>query len=81
MYASDKGVPFIWSEPENRTFAVPAVANADLIVGEAGYLDAVAVREAQRALNPGRSRTLPFWLISGRSNSHRYYLTDCWNCL
>jgi hypothetical protein len=47
MHASDKGVPFVWSEPENRTFAVPAVANADLTVGEAGHLDAVAVREAQ----------------------------------
>ena len=76
MNASDKGAPFVRREPENGPFAVPAVTNADLTAVQAGYLDAVAVREAQRALDPGRRRTS--WLISGRSYTHRYYLTDCW---
>jgi hypothetical protein len=46
MDSSDKGAPFVRREPENGPLAVPAVTNADLTAVQAGYLDAVAVREA-----------------------------------
>ena len=58
-HSTEKCVPFIRSEPENRAAAVPAVAYADLTGGKARHLDAVAVGEAQGALNPVRTR--PFW--------------------
>ena len=58
--ASEERVPFIWRELENRPCWVPAVPDADSAVRQARYLDAVAVGETQRALNPVRTRTRPF---------------------
>jgi hypothetical protein len=53
-YSSEKGVPFVRVKAENRAFGVLAVANADVPAGKAGYLDAVAVREAKGTLDPVR---------------------------
>jgi hypothetical protein len=50
--ASEKSVPFGRCKSENRTFGVPAVANTDLAIRQARHLDAVAVSETQRTLNP-----------------------------
>jgi hypothetical protein len=66
--AAEKSVPFVRGESENRSFGVPAVANADPALGQAGYLDAVSVGETQRALNPVRTR--PLGRTSVRSSSH-----------
>jgi hypothetical protein len=54
-HAAEKGMPFVRRESENRPPGVPAVANPDLAAGHGRHLDAVAVGEAQRALNPGRT--------------------------
>lgn len=51
-YASEKSMPLVRLEPEDRPSGVPAVANADLASGQARYLDAIAVGVTQRALNP-----------------------------
>ncbi len=51
-YASEKSVPLVRREPEDRPSGVPAVANADLATGQARHLYAVAVGVTQRALNP-----------------------------
>ena len=53
--ASDEGVPFVRCEPENRAPGVPAVANANAASWQVRYLDAIAVGEAQRALDPGKT--------------------------
>ena len=54
-YAAEKSMPLVRREPEDRPCGVPAVANADLATGQARHLDAVAVGETQRALNPVRT--------------------------
>jgi hypothetical protein len=54
-YAAEKCVPFVRRESENQSFGVPAVANADSTIGHARHLDAIAVGETQRALNPVRT--------------------------
>jgi hypothetical protein len=51
-YASEKSMPLVRREPEDRPSGVPAVTNADLATGQARHLDAVAVGVTQRALNP-----------------------------
>ena len=53
--ATEKRVPFVRGKLENRTFGVPAVANADLALGQARHFDAVAVGETQRTLHPART--------------------------
>jgi hypothetical protein len=42
---SEKSMPFVRCKSENWPFGVPAVAYADLAVGQARYLDAVTVGE------------------------------------
>jgi hypothetical protein len=59
-YAAEKCVPFVRGKTENRPPGIPAVADTDLVIGQARHLDAVAVGETQRALNPVRTRTRPF---------------------
>jgi hypothetical protein len=51
-YASEKSMPLVQREPEDRPPGVPAVTNADLATGKARHLDAVAVGVTQRALSP-----------------------------
>ena len=46
-YASDKGMPLVRREPEDRPSGVPAVTNADLATGQARHLDAVTVGVTQ----------------------------------
>ena len=46
-YASDKSMPLVRREPEDRPSGVPAVTNADLATGQARHLDAVAVGVTQ----------------------------------
>jgi hypothetical protein len=53
--ASEKSMPFVRSKSENGPLGVPAVAYTDLATGQARDLDAVTVRETQRALDPVRS--------------------------
>jgi len=53
--ASEKRMPFIRCKSENRPLRVPAVADTDLAIGQVRHLDAVAVGETQRALNPVRT--------------------------
>jgi hypothetical protein len=53
-HPSEKRAPFIRRESENRAFGVLAVADTDPSVGQARHLDAVAVGEAQRTLDPER---------------------------
>jgi hypothetical protein len=60
-------MPFVRCKSENRPLGVPAVANSDLAIGQARHLHAVAVGEAQRALNP--VRTWPSG-TSGRRSCH-----------
>ena len=43
---------FICGKSENRPLRIPAVANTDLPIRQARHLNAVAVGETQRALNP-----------------------------
>src|SRR4029077_7040152 len=59
-HAPEKSVPLVRREPQDRPCGIPAVADADLAPGQAGHLDAVAGRVAQRALDPARSRRRPF---------------------
>jgi hypothetical protein len=54
-YAPEEGVPFVRREPEYCPGRVAAVADTDLATGEIGYLDAIAIGVAQRALNPVRT--------------------------
>jgi hypothetical protein len=51
-HTSEKSVPFIGGEPENRPSGIPAVANADRTFGQTRHLDAVAVGVTQGALDP-----------------------------
>jgi hypothetical protein len=67
-YTAEKCVPFIRSKTENRPPGVPAVADTDLVIGQARHLDAVAVGETQRALNPVRTRTRFGWAFERRSS-------------
>jgi hypothetical protein len=53
--AAEERMPLVRREPENRPFAVPAVADADPAAGQVRHLDAVAVAEAQGAFDPVRS--------------------------
>jgi hypothetical protein len=53
--AAQKGMPFSRGELEHRARGVLGVAHADPAVRKAGNLDAVAVREAQRTLDPGQT--------------------------
>src|SRR5271166_3030458 len=66
-YASEKGMPLVRREPEDRPPGVPAVANADLGTGQARHLDTIAVGVTQRALKSG---TPPFVRTPERSASH-----------
>ena len=50
--ASQECLPLVWREPENRSFGVLAIADTDPAARQVGHLDAVAVGEAQRALDP-----------------------------
>src|SRR5260370_16629732 len=59
-YAAEKSMPFVRCKSEHRTFGVPAVADADLTLGQARHLDAVAVGETQQPLNPVKTQTRPF---------------------
>src|SRR5260370_5422433 len=68
--ASEKRMPFVRRKSKNRPFGVPAVANADAAIGQARHLDAVAVGETQRALNPVRTETRPFGWTSECRSSH-----------
>src|SRR5215469_4787889 len=45
-HAAKESVPFVGGKPENRSCGVPAVADADLAIGQARHLNTVAVREA-----------------------------------
>jgi hypothetical protein len=54
-YATEKSVPLVRREPEDRPSGVPAVANTDHATGQARHFDAVAVGVTQRALNPGKT--------------------------
>lgn len=58
--AAEEGVPFVGREPQYRPPGVPAVAKADGATRQARHLNAVAVGETQRALNPVRTRIRPF---------------------
>ena len=51
-YPSEKCMPFVRREPENWTFGVLAVPDADLGPGQTCHLDAVTVGQAQGALSP-----------------------------
>jgi hypothetical protein len=50
--AAEERMPLAWREPEDRAAGVLAVAHADPAIRQARHLDAVAVGEAQRALDP-----------------------------
>jgi hypothetical protein len=54
-HSAEKGMPLARGELENRAGGVLAVADTDLAAGQARDLDAVAVGEAQRTLNPVRT--------------------------
>ena len=54
-HTSNERVPFVGGEPQNRPSRIPAVTNADLAIGQARHLDAVAVGVTQGALNPVRT--------------------------
>ena len=54
-YASEKSMPFIRCKSEYRPLGIPAVADANLTFRQPCHFDAVAVGEAQRALNPERT--------------------------
>ena len=55
LCASEKSMPFVRCKSENWPLGVPAVAYADLAVGQARHLDAVTVGETERALDPVRT--------------------------
>src|ERR1700719_3419850 len=71
LHAAEKCVPLIRCESEHRTLDVPAVPDANLVVGQACHFDAVAVGEAQRAFDPVRICTRPFGRIFQGRLSHR----------
>ena len=52
LNATDERVPFVRREAENCACSVPAVPDANFAAGQARYLNAVTVRETQRALHP-----------------------------
>src|SRR5215813_4028237 len=56
--AAEERSPSGPSEPQHRAARIPAVADADPAAGEFGYLDAVAVGEAEGTLIPGRVHLL-----------------------
>jgi hypothetical protein len=62
--AADEGVPFGWGELEDALFRGPAIADADSSAGQAGDLDAVAIGEAQRTLDPVKTRDRSFHVIT-----------------
>jgi hypothetical protein len=69
-HAAEKSMPFVRSKSENRPFGLPAVADADAAIDQVRHLDAVAVGETQRTLNPVSARTRPIGRISERRPSH-----------
>jgi hypothetical protein len=71
-HSSDKRMPLVRRKPQDRAFGVLAVANTDPAVRQVCHLDAVAVGEAQGALNPERIRTRPSRAAPGRKTSHVY---------
>lgn len=68
--SAQEGTPFVRRKSENRAFGVLAVANTDLATGQACHLDAVAVGEAQGALDPVRTWTRPARAAAGRKPFH-----------
>jgi hypothetical protein len=54
-HASEERMPFVRCKPQDRSFGLPAVANADAAIGEVRYLDAITIGETQRTLNPVRT--------------------------
>lgn len=52
---------------------VLAVADTDVATGQVGHFDAVAVGEAERALEPARAGRSGFW----RNCAHVIYLAEC----
>jgi hypothetical protein len=69
-------MPLIRSKLEDRPSSVPAVTDTDAAIDEVCHLDAVAVREAQRALNPDRIRIRLFEGTFERRPSHVCHLTE-----
>lgn len=49
---TEKSVPLVRREAEDRSLSIPAVPDADLAARQAGHLDAVAVGVTQGALSP-----------------------------
>jgi len=68
--SSEESVPFFGGKSENRPVGVLAVANTDLVIWQACYLDAVAVGEAQGTLNPAGIRTRTARAVPKRKSSH-----------
>lgn len=58
-YASEESMPFVGVKSENRSLGVSAVTHADTATGQVGHLDAGAVGEAKRTLNPARTGIRP----------------------
>jgi hypothetical protein len=54
-HASEERAPFARRKLQNQTIGVPAVADTDPAIEQAGYFDAVAVGETQGALHPART--------------------------
>lgn len=50
--ATQERMPLIRCKPENRPIRLTAVANTNLAIGQAGYLDTVAVGETKGTLHP-----------------------------
>lgn len=69
-YTTEKRVPFVRRESEDRPLGVPAVANTDLIAGQASHLDAVASGETEGTLYPARTCTRLFGRALERRSSH-----------
>jgi hypothetical protein len=56
LRSAQERVPFAGREPQNRALAMLAVADPDVAVWEARYLDAIAIGKAPRAFDPVRIR-------------------------
>lgn len=52
LHSADESVPFAQGESENLVPRVFAVADADIPAGQVGDLDAAAVGETERTLDP-----------------------------
>ena len=52
-------MPLVRCESEDRAFGVLAVPDTNPAAGQVSYLDAVAVGEAERTLNPVRNWIRP----------------------